>query len=212
MFSVSFSEPVTIGSQVDLRAVFQTDTLHMAKGASLTLAGAITLYPGIVFQGASHLAGPVRIETGCVLTGITLGGNPSVRSYSDIDALTAGTDNVFGPFCFIRAGCSVGDDCILGAHVETTRSSFGNGVKVSHRAFIGDAKVGDGVIIGAGVVFCNYNDGKGRLPTTVGDKAMIGSGTLLLAPIAIGAGAVIAAGSVVTKDVAAGARVIQKRV
>jgi bifunctional UDP-N-acetylglucosamine pyrophosphorylase/glucosamine-1-phosphate N-acetyltransferase len=169
------------------------------------------LGPNVICNGRCRIDGPTTIEAGSVLTDVQLGGETTVRAHSVVAKLVAGRKNVFGPFCFIRDDCTVADDCILGAHVEAARSSFGSGVKVSHRAFIGDATVGDGAIIGAGVVFCNYLDGKSRRVTTVGAGAMIASGTMLVAPLAIGAGAVIAAGSVVTKPVAAGQKLIQKR-
>jgi bifunctional UDP-N-acetylglucosamine pyrophosphorylase/glucosamine-1-phosphate N-acetyltransferase len=194
MYTAQFAAPTTFRDQAELRTAFQAEALFLAPGASVTFAGKATLFPNLVFHGASRF-----------------GSETTIRSFTDLDGVAAGARNVFGPHAFVREGCTVGDDCILGAHVETTRSRFGNGVKVSHRAFIGDAELGDGVIVGAGVVFCNYDDGKGRLATRVGAGAAIGSGTLILAPLHIGEGAVIAAGSVITKDVAAGAKVIQKR-
>jgi bifunctional UDP-N-acetylglucosamine pyrophosphorylase/glucosamine-1-phosphate N-acetyltransferase len=194
MYAADFAAPTTFRDETALRTAFKAESLFLAPSATVTFEGATTLYPNLVFQGASSF-GPGTI----------------IRSFTDLSGVSAGARNVFGPHAFIREGCTVGDDCILGAHVETTRSSFGSGVKISHRAFIGDATLGDGVIIGAGVVFCNYDDGKGRLATSVGAHAAIGSGTLILAPLIIGEGAVIAAGSVVTKNVPAGAKVIQKR-
>jgi bifunctional UDP-N-acetylglucosamine pyrophosphorylase/glucosamine-1-phosphate N-acetyltransferase len=135
---------------------------------------------------------------------VQLGRNNRVRPYSILSDFTAGDRNLLGPFCFLRDGCVVEDDCILGAHVETARSHFASGVKISHRAFVGDADVGKDVIIGAGVVFCNW-DGQGR------QAAMIGSGSLLVPPLTVGDAAVIAAGSTVTRDVPAGGKIIQKR-
>jgi bifunctional UDP-N-acetylglucosamine pyrophosphorylase/glucosamine-1-phosphate N-acetyltransferase len=88
---------------------------------------------------------------------------------------------------------------------------MGNDVKVSHQAFIGDAELGDGVIIGAGVVFCNYDDGA-RHKSIVASRAMVGSGTMLVAPVSVGRNAVIGAGSVITRNVVDGQRVIQRRV
>jgi bifunctional UDP-N-acetylglucosamine pyrophosphorylase/glucosamine-1-phosphate N-acetyltransferase len=211
MFSASFAEPTDVTTQTRLRHLFGADTLFLADGATLRLSGSITLGPNVLFQGQNVLAGPVAVEMGCQLDGVTLGADCRVRAHSVLTKLTAGAKNVFGPFCFIRDDCTVGDDCILGAHFEAARSRFGSGVKISHRAFVGDATLADGVIIGAGVVFCNYLDGK-RLATTIGAGALIGSGTMLVAPLNIGEGAVVAAGSVVTKDVPAGARIVQKRV
>ncbi|HWD25573.1 MAG TPA: DapH/DapD/GlmU-related protein [Rhizomicrobium sp.] len=210
MFSTVFLKSLTIDSEKQLRELFATDTLYLAQGATLTVEGEIALGPNVMFEGANRLAGPLRIEQGCQIKDLTLGKNGNVRAHSVLSGVTAGENNLFGPFCFVRDGCEVGSNCILGAHFEGTRSTFGSGVKISHRAFVGDAVLGDDTIIGAGVVFCNYADGK-RLSTTVGAKVLVGSGTLLVPPLSIGDGAVIAAGSLVTRDVAAGAKIIQKR-
>lgn len=210
MFSTVFLKSLTIDSEKQLRELFVTDALYLADGATLTVEGEIALGPNVAFEGANRLTGPLRIEQGCQIKDVTLGRDCNVRAHSVLSSVTAGENNIFGPFCFVRDGCAVGSNCILGAHFEGTRSTFGSGVKISHRAFVGDAVLGDDTIIGAGVVFCNYADGK-RLATTVGAKVVVGSGTLIVPPLSLGDGAVIAAGSVVTKDVAAGARIIQKR-
>jgi bifunctional UDP-N-acetylglucosamine pyrophosphorylase / glucosamine-1-phosphate N-acetyltransferase len=210
MFTAVFLKSLAIESEKQLRELFATDTLYLARDATLTVEGEIALGPNVMFDGQSKLTGPLRIEQGCQIKDVTLGRNCNVRAHSVLSGVAAGEKNVFGPFCFVRDNCTVGDDCILGAHFEATRSRFGSGVKISHRAFVGDATLGDGTIIGAGVVFCNYEDGK-RLSTTVGAEVVIGSGTLIVPPLRIGDGAVIAAGSVVTKDVAPGAKIIQKR-
>ncbi|MEI9997256.1 MAG: DapH/DapD/GlmU-related protein [Rhizomicrobium sp.] len=210
MFSATFAEPTEIAAEAALRTAFQTDRLYLAAGGRLHFSGAITLGPDVVFQGTCRLDGPLNVEQGCQLTDVTLGAGCNVRAHSVLARLAAGRNNIFGPFCFIRDDCVAGDDCILGAHLEAARSRFGSGVKISHRAFIGDAVLGDETIVGAGVVFCNYDAGR-RLATTVGARVVVGSGALIVPPLTIGDGAMIAAGSVVTKDVAPGARLIQKR-
>jgi bifunctional UDP-N-acetylglucosamine pyrophosphorylase/glucosamine-1-phosphate N-acetyltransferase len=210
MFTVTCSSPVSIDAQDELRALFGSDDLHLADGAHVVLEGEITLGPQVTLAGECHFVGPIRIDQGSVVTNVRLGAGNVVRPYSILSDLVAGRRNIFGPFCFIRDNCRVADDCILGAHVETARSSFAAGVKISHRAFVADAEVGERTIIGAGVVFCNF-DGQGRQSTRIGSQVTVGSGSLLVPPVAVGAGAIIAAGSTVTKDLAAGAKLIQKR-
>ena len=83
-------------------------------------------------------------------------------------------------------------------------------MKISHHAFVGDANIGERTIIGAGVVFCNY-DGSKRQSTWVGSGVTLGSGVLLVAPLSIGDNSLIAAGSTVTKDVQGGSKIIQRR-
>lgn len=208
--SATFSAPTRFTDNVSLQAAFGTDRIGLAEGASLTVDGPIELGTEILFAGDCSLGPNSSVENGSMLTDVRLGEEARVRAYSVLAELEAGHRNLFGPFCFIRDGCQVDSDCILGAHLEATRSRFGSRVKASHRAFIGDATIGSGTIIGCGVIFCNW-DGAGHQETQVGEEVMLGSGALIIAPLTIGSGAVIGAGSVITRDVAAGSRIIQKR-
>jgi bifunctional UDP-N-acetylglucosamine pyrophosphorylase / glucosamine-1-phosphate N-acetyltransferase len=210
MFSKSLKDNTTIDDQTQLNELFQTDCLFLQKGGSVVLSGDIVLGPNVIFAGTNRISGPARIDAGSVLTNVDLGRNTIIRSHSIISDLKAGDDNIFGPFCFIRDGCAVGNDVILGTHVEATRSSFGSGVKISHRAFVGDASIGRNTIIGAGAVFCNF-DGNGRRPISIGAGVTVGSGTMLVAPLSIGDNVVIGAGSVVTKDLPADTKFVQIR-
>ena len=210
MFTTTFEVATWVSDEAALRARFGTDRLHLTPGATVLFTGEITLGPEVALSGDCRIAGPARIENGSVLTDVSIGTGTVVRPYSILSDLEAGERNLFGPFCFIRDNCVVGDACILGAHVEAARSRFGDGVKISHRAFVGDATVDAHTIIGAGVVFCNW-DGEGRRVTAVGAGVTVGSGSLLVAPVLIGDGATIGAGSMVTRDVPEGSRLIQKR-
>jgi bifunctional UDP-N-acetylglucosamine pyrophosphorylase/glucosamine-1-phosphate N-acetyltransferase len=92
----------------------------------------------------------------------------------------------------------------VGNFVEVKNSELAAGAKVNHLAYVGDATVGEGANLGAGVVTCNY-DGVRKNPTEIGPGAFIGSDTMLVAPVKIGAGASTAAGSIITKNVPDGA-------
>jgi bifunctional UDP-N-acetylglucosamine pyrophosphorylase / glucosamine-1-phosphate N-acetyltransferase len=210
MFSISLEDNTTIDSQKQLRELFRTDCLFLQEGGSIVFTGDITLGPNVIFGGTNRISGPATIEAGSVLTDVDLGRNNIVRSHSVISNLKAGDNNVFGPFCFIRDNCVVENDAILGAYVETARSSFHSGVKISHRAFVGDASIGRNTIIGAGTVFCNY-DGTSRRPISVGADVTVGSGTMLVAPLTIGDNIIIGAGSVVTRDLSANTKFVQTR-
>jgi bifunctional UDP-N-acetylglucosamine pyrophosphorylase/glucosamine-1-phosphate N-acetyltransferase len=209
MFSAVFEQPTCIDDEARLRKLFGTDRLSLEGSASVVFEGAISLGSDIVFSGYCRLGGGASVENGCILTNVDLGSGNKVRPYSILSNVKAGSRNLFGPFCFIRDECIVGDDCILGSHVETARSVFASGVKISHHAFVGDANVGERTIIGAGVVFCNY-DGLKRQVTRVGSNVILGSGVLLVAPVSIGDDSLVAAGSTVTKDVPSGSKIIQR--
>ncbi len=114
-----------------------------------------------------------------------------------------------GPFCHLRPGTELAAAVKVGNFVEIKKSTVGEGSKVPHLTYVGDAAVGDGVNIGAGTIFANY-DGKTKSATTVRDRAFIGSGTILVAPVVVGEAAATGAGAVVLRgrDVADGGVVV----
>ncbi len=103
-----------------------------------------------------------------------------------------------GPFARIRGQSKIGDGVVIGNFVEVVRSEIGNKTYIKHLSYIGDANIGSGVNVGAGTITANY-DGKKKHKTVIKDKAQIGSGTVLVAPVTVGRGAKTGAGAVVTK-------------
>jgi bifunctional UDP-N-acetylglucosamine pyrophosphorylase/glucosamine-1-phosphate N-acetyltransferase len=104
-----------------------------------------------------------------------------------------------GPFA-LRPGSEVGADARIGNFVELKKTVIGKGSKASHLSYLGDARIGRGVNIGAGTITCNY-DGKKKSMTIIDEGAFIGSDSQLVAPVTIGRGAYIGAGSTITKNV-----------
>lgn len=104
-----------------------------------------------------------------------------------------------GPFCRLRPGTVIEDEAEVGNFVEIVRSTLGSRSKAKHLTYLGDSVIGKGANIGCGTITANY-DGKKKSRTSVGDKAFIGSGTVLVAPVKIGSGAITGAGSVVLKN------------
>ncbi|MFA5176705.1 MAG: NTP transferase domain-containing protein [Candidatus Omnitrophota bacterium] len=105
-----------------------------------------------------------------------------------------------GPFAHLREGTKVSDDVILGNFIETNRTAIGAKTLVKHFSYIGDAALGTGVNIGAGTVTANF-DGRSKHNTVIKDNALIGSDTVLVAPVTVGRGALTGAGSVVIKNI-----------
>ena len=108
-----------------------------------------------------------------------------------------------GPFSHLRPGAYLESGVHLGNFVEVKESRFAAGAMMGHFGYVGDASIGAGTNLGAGMVTCNY-DGKDKHRTDVGENAFIGCDTMLIAPVTVGAGAITGAGAVVTKDVPAG--------
>jgi bifunctional UDP-N-acetylglucosamine pyrophosphorylase/glucosamine-1-phosphate N-acetyltransferase len=105
-----------------------------------------------------------------------------------------------GPFAHLREGTRVLDDVTLGNFIETTRTKIGAKTFIKHFSYIGDTSVGSNVNIGAGTVTANF-DGRSKHSTVIKDNAMIGSDTILVAPVKVGKSAVTGAGTVVIRDV-----------
>lgn len=114
--------------------------------------------------------------------------------------VTIGAGTKIGPGVILRGDVVIGQNCRVTNYVEIKQSTIGDGTKISHMTYIGDAVVGKNCNIGCGVVFCNY-DGREKHQTTIGDGVFIGSNVNLVAPVTIGDGAFIAAGSTITDDV-----------
>lgn len=109
-----------------------------------------------------------------------------------------------GPFTFLRPGTELAAGAKAGAYVEIKNASVGEGAKVPHLSYVGDAEIGPGTNIGAATVFVNY-DGVDKHRTVVGANVRVGSDSMLVAPVEIGDGAYTGAGSVITEDVPPGA-------
>ncbi len=114
-----------------------------------------------------------------------------------------------GPFAHLRPGSEIGEDAHVGNFVETKKTKLGKGAKANHLTYLGDAEVGEGTNIGAGVITCNY-DGVHKHRTQIGEGAFVGSDSTLVAPVTVADGAYIGAGSCITKDVPAGALAVSR--
>lgn len=156
---------------------------------------------GVVFEGDCTLGDNVYIEAGCIIKNSHIGNASHLKPYCVLDEVQVGAGVDIGPFAHLRPQTRLADRSKIGNFVETKKSSIGEGSKVNHLSYIGDAQVGVGVNVGAGTITCNY-DGVNKSATVISDDAFIGSNSSLVAPVHIGRGATVGAGSVITKDVA----------
>ncbi len=154
---------------------------------------------GCVFEGRVQLGHGVRIEPYCVLRNCQIADGAIVRAFSHVDGADIGAGSVIGPYARLRPGTVLAEHTHVGNFVELKNAQFGEGSKANHLSYVGDATVGSGVNIGAGVITCNY-DGANKHRTIIGDGAFIGSDTQLVAPVTVGAGATIGAGTTLGRD------------
>ena len=177
--------------------------------ASTWVDATVTAEPDVTVQPRTRLAGATTIATGAevgpdtTLVDCAVGARARVLR-SHCEGAEIGAEASVGPFTYLRPGTRLGRGSKAGAFVEIKASEIGDGSKVPHLSYVGDATVGTGSNIGAATVVVNY-DGIAKHRTVVGDHVRIGSDTMLVAPVTVGDGAYTAAGSVVTHDVPPGA-------
>lgn len=167
------------------------------------LAADVTLLPGTQLRGATTVAEGATIGPDTTLVDVEVGaGAQVVRTHAQLAVI--GRDATVGPFSYLRPGTVLGAGGKIGAYVETKNADIGDGTKVPHLSYVGDATIGQASNIGAGTIFVNY-DGVTKRRSTVGSQVRIGSDTTLVAPVTIGDGAYTGAGAVIRHDVPPGA-------
>ena len=170
--------------------------------ADVDLAPDVTLLPGTSLEGATSIETGAVIGPDTTLVDVEVGEGATVtRTHATLAEIGPGA--TVGPFSYLRPGTRLAAKGKIGAFVEAKNAVIGAGSKVPHLAYCGDAVIGDGVNIGAGTIFANY-DGVHKHQTSVGDRSFIGSDSVLVAPVVIGDDAFVAAGSVIVSDVADG--------
>ena len=165
--------------------------------------------PFVQILGKSRIGSDCTIRSYSVLSDTELGDRVLVRPGCIVDGSRVGTGAVLGPYSHLRPGSEIGEEAHIGNFVETKMTRVGKGSKANHLSYLGDARIGAGVNIGAGTITCNY-DGRQKHSTTIEDGAFIGSDATLIAPVRIGKRAYVGAGSSITGDVPADALAIAR--
>ena len=177
-------------------------------GVDVVLEPDVVIEPWTILEGRTQIARAAHVGPGAHLVDCVVGEGATVR-FSTADRAEIGADASVGPYTYLRPGTRLGRGARAGAFVETKNVQLGDGSKVPHLSYVGDAEIGEGSNIGAATVFVNY-DGVDKHRTIIGDHVRIGSDTMLVAPVTVGDGAYTAAGSVITDDVPAGAMAVAR--
>jgi len=177
--------------------------------ATVTIEPDATIEPNVHLRGATKIGAGVRIDTGSVLTDVVVAARAVLKPYTIGDKSHIGMGAQIGPFSHLRPESVLAEDTHIGNFVETKKTRMGKGSKANHLAYLGDGVIGEGVNVGAGTIFCNY-DGYAKHTTTLEDGVFIGSDTQLVAPVRVGKNANVAAGTTVTMDVPADALAISR--
>lgn len=191
----------------------QAETL-MAAGVSLadpkrfdlrgtaTISSDVNIDINVILEGEVIIESGAQIGANCIIKNSRIGRGARVLANSIIESAKLGAEVSVGPFARLRPETELADGAKVGNFVELKKAKVGQGSKVNHLSYIGDAELGSGVNIGAGTITANY-DGVSKHRTEIGDAASTGANSVMVAPVTIGPGAYVAAGSVITKDIPA---------
>ncbi|KMS72545.1 bifunctional N-acetylglucosamine-1-phosphate uridyltransferase/glucosamine-1-phosphate acetyltransferase [Streptomyces viridochromogenes] len=175
---------------------------------TVTFEQDVVVNPGTQLQGSTHLGAGAEVGPNSRLKDTRVGAGARVDN-TVADGAVVGAQASVGPFAYLRPGTRLGAKGKIGTYVETKNASIGEGSKVPHLSYVGDATIGDHTNIGAASVFVNY-DGQDKHHSTVGSHCRTGSDNMFVAPVTIGDGAYTAAGSVITKDVPPGSLAVAR--
>ena len=158
------------------------------------------IHPNTYIYGKTKIGKSCVIGPNVYIENSVIGRNVELRFSSYLNSCKIENNVTIGPFAHLRPEAHIGNNSRIGNFVEIKKTKIGNGSKVPHLSYVGDAVVGQNVNIGAGTITCNY-DGVNKHRTIIEDNVFIGSDSMLVAPVTIGKGSTTAAGSTITKDV-----------
>ena len=171
--------------------------------SAVTIESDVTILPGTQLLGATVVAAGATIGPDTTLRNVEVGAGATVVRTHGSDAVI-GDEATVGPYAYLRPGTELAARGKIGTFVEVKNSTIGEGAKVPHLSYVGDADIGEGANIGAGTIFANY-DGVNKHRSTIGRHAKTSSNNTFVAPVTVGDGAFTGAGSTIREDVPPGA-------
>ncbi len=176
------------------------DPARLDVRGNVTIGKDVFIDVNVVFEGDVELAEGVLVGPNCIIKNSKIGENTTINANSIVEDSVVGQSANIGPFARLRPGTQLANNTKVGNFVETKKAIVGEGSKINHLSYVGDAVLGTNVNVGAGTITCNY-DGVNKFKTEIDDDVFVGSNSSLVAPVRIGKKATIGAGSTVTKEV-----------
>lgn len=218
-FMTDYEETIGVNSRVQLAQAEEIlknriNIKHMENGVTLidpktTYIGVdveigkdTIIYPNNILEGKTIIGSNCLIYQNSRIKDSVIGDEVDIQSSVILDSII-GDNTTVGPFAYLRPETKVGKNARIGDFVEIKKSTIGDGTKVSHLTYIGDAEVGAGCNFGCGTVVVNY-DGQNKYKTIIGDHSFIGCNTNLVSPVKVENNTYIAAGSTITSEVKEG--------
>jgi bifunctional UDP-N-acetylglucosamine pyrophosphorylase/glucosamine-1-phosphate N-acetyltransferase len=184
------------------RGVLFIDTSSVFLSPEITIGKGTTVYPNVHLEGKTKIGKECTLYPNVRIVNSTIEDGALIKDCTLIEESIVKKRAAIGPFAHVRPGSEIGPDSKIGNFVEVKKSVIGAGTKAGHLTYLGDAKIGKHVNVGAGTITCNY-DGYKKHTTVIKDNVFVGSDSQLIAPVEVGEGAYIGAGSTITKNVSA---------
>lgn len=182
--------------------IYRPDTVVIDSTVEI---GADTIIePFVQLLGRTRIGSHCRIRSYSTVENSRVGDGVLIRNGCVLDSADVASHAFLGPYAHLRPESRIGEGAHVGNFVETKKATLGAGSKANHLSYLGDAEIGSGVNIGAGVITCNY-DGVNKNVTRIGDGSFVGSDSTLVAPVSVEPNSYIAAGSCITETVPSGA-------
>ncbi|MCX5399103.1 bifunctional UDP-N-acetylglucosamine diphosphorylase/glucosamine-1-phosphate N-acetyltransferase GlmU [Streptomyces sp. NBC_00102] len=194
--------------QAMLDGVTIVDPASTLVDVTVTFGQDAVVHPGTQLLGNTHVAEDAEVGPNSRLKDTVVHEGARVDNTVS-DSAEIGPGATVGPYAYLRPGTKLGAKAKAGTYVEMKNATIGEGTKVPHLSYVGDATIGDHSNIGAASVFVNY-DGVNKHHTTIGSHCRTGSDNMFVAPVTVGDGVYTAAGSVITKDVPAGSLAVAR--
>ncbi len=172
-------------------------------------AGAV-IYPNVYLRGRTKIGSFTSIEPNCYIVDSEIGESCQIKANTYLEKCEIHTRASIGPFARLRPETVIGEEAHVGNFVEMKKTKFGKKSKAGHLSYLGDADVGEEVNVGCGTITCNYAVDKKKYKTKIGNRVFVGSDSQFVAPVTIGDDAIIGSGSTITKDVPAQALAVAR--
>lgn len=178
---------------IDPTSVHIEDSVEISPGA--------VIYPQVFLRGKTKIGAFTAVEPNCYIVDSIIGESCVIKANCYLEKVQIHQKASIGPFARLRPETEIGEEAQVGNFVEMKKVKFGKKSKAGHLSYLGDAEVGEEVNIGCGTITCNYAIDKRKYKTKIGNRVFVGSDTQFVAPLTVGDDAVIGSGSTITKDV-----------
>jgi len=180
---------------IDPRTTYVEESVSVGAGS--------VLYPNTFIRGRTQIGSFSVIESNTFISDCEIGHSVQVRGGCYMEGAKLHNKVSVGPYARIRPETEIFEEAHIGNFVELKKVKFGKKSKAGHLTYLGDAEIGEEVNIGCGTITCNYAADRQKYRTVIGNRVFVGSDTQFVAPITVGDDAVIGSGSTITKDVPA---------